>query len=130
MTTEKGQTVSVGSGPLLGDLTRAINQLLLIRNASGISAAEIAALVHSRLADAIEASVRRGDAVERGAGDPPAGYEELEPGSDALRIADECWHNGMDVMKTTILDVLFDELRCDSPNTKFRDGEDGAPHSP
>ncbi len=45
-------------------------------------------------------------AVDNGAGEPPAGYEQLE--GDALRIADECWHAGMDAMKTAILNWAHD----------------------
>lgn len=54
---EKGQTVSVGSTGGLGgsaptaDIERAINELLLVRNAIGVSAAEIAEVVYREIGE-------------------------------------------------------------------------------
>ena len=54
----------------------------------------------------------RHEAVDNGSGDPPAGYEQLEPDSAALRIADNCWHGGMDAMETAVLNWFFDQQQA------------------
>jgi hypothetical protein len=48
-------------------------------------------------------------ANESAAGDPPAGYEQLAAESDALRIADECYHAGVSAMETAIRNWIYDE---------------------
>lgn len=59
--------------------------------------------------------------IKSGAGDvasadPPAGYEELDPESGALRIADASFDQGLNVMETCLLNWLYDKLQETSPN--------------
>lgn len=70
----------------------------------------------------LEADLRaiKDGANESAAGDPPAGYEELAPGCDALRIADECYHAGFDAMETAIRNWIYDQ-RQSEPNAEVTD---------
>jgi len=65
-------------------------------------------------------------ANESAAGSPPAGYDDLE--GDALKVADECYRNGLDAMETAILNWIYDQEKAQdqpatSPTEQATEGE-------
>lgn len=60
--------------------------------------------------DKLEADLRsiKDAATESSAGDPPEGYDDLD-GTEAQRVADTCWQNGLDAMETAIRNWIHDQ---------------------
>lgn len=75
---------------------------------------EVIVLTYEQLAAMLKDCIRC--ACDTGAGDPPVGYEELTP--EQVKVADECWHKGMDDLESAVLNWAFDELataRAETP---------------
>jgi hypothetical protein len=66
-----------------------------------------AILTYKQLEDAFSSIIA--NATDCSAGYPPDGYENLT--GDELRIADESWHNGMNSVKTAVLNWFYDQAQ-------------------
>lgn len=69
---------------------------------------EVIVLTYEQLAAMLKACKQA--AIDPGAGDPPAGYEELS--AAGATVADACWHKGMDDLENSVLNWAFDELKA------------------
>lgn len=60
-------------------------------------------------------------ANEAGSGNPPDGYDNLN--DETRKIADECWHAGINCMATSVINWIFDQLRLlQNTDHKSQDG--------